>query len=580
MTDGETVLIAGAGPTGLTLACTLLQRGVACRVVDRRTGPASEPKALILWSGALEVLRRVGAADSLVKRSLPLSGASYWSNGRRTGRVRFGALADTAFPRPLCVPQSVTESVLYARLLELGGAVEWNTRLTGVRTGGAGAAGAGVAAGLVPHGPAEPGADGLGAGGRGAGGTGAGAAREVSARWLVGADGAHSTVREAAGIAFLGSTYARDFLLGDGDIAGDLPRSEAQYHLTPEGVMVVVPLPGGGHRIFFDRDATDGTGPLTDEDLQALLTARGPRGWQVRSTWWRSTFRVHTKVAEAFRAGPVFLAGDAAHCHSPAGGQGLNTGVQDAFDLGWKLAAVAHGADPALLDSYEAERRPAALRALRNSDRQTRLWLLREGPKRAVRDTVLKAASATGALDRTIVPQLAQLDPGLAGSPAVPGGLGTGGGRNTARRPRGLRPGGRLPDAAWRALSGTAAGSLHALLSAGRHTVLVVRGGAHPADAERAAGEAARLVGRCTVREGADVVLVLAGGEPGDTGAGPAPYARVVDTGGSLTGLAGREPLVVYVRPDGAVAAWCAPGDLPELVAGVPVLRAPAERVA
>lgn len=577
MTQTDTVLIVGAGPTGLTTACTLLQHGVDCRVIDRRNGPASEPKALILWSGALEVLRRIDVADSLEKRSLPLSGASYWSGGRRTGGVRFGALADTAFPRPLCVPQSVTEGVLYDRLLKLGGNVEWNTELAAVRVTGSTPSNVSVTL-TVP---------------------GTGSPAPFSPRWLVGADGTHSAVRAAAGIAFEGSTYARDFLLGDGVFTGGLPEDEAQYHLTPEGVLVVVPLPGGGHRVFFDRDATGEVRPLSDEDLQELLTARGPKGWKLESTWWRSTFRVHTKVAAKFREGSVLLAGDAAHCHSPAGGQGLNTGVQDGFNLGWKLAAVINGADPALLDSYEAERRPAALRALRNSDRQTRLWMLRQGPKRVLRDTLLKVATATGALDRRIVPELAQLDPGLEASPAVPGELpppgtrgGHGGHGTRGRGPGLLSPGARLPDTPWQPLHGTAAASLHEFLATGRHTLLVLQGagGPDPADAdapagvgpgagERTAAEAAGLAARSTVRSQTDVLL-LTDHRPRGGSDPSAPYARAVDIGRKLTALAEAGPLVVYVRPDGAVGAWSSHRDLTRLVAGVSVLGAAVESVA
>ncbi|MDQ1050292.1 FAD-dependent monooxygenase [Streptomyces sp. V4I2] len=561
MSNQEPVLIAGAGPTGLTLACTLLQHGVECRVIDRRGGPASEPKALILWSGALEVLRRIDVADCLTKRALPLAGASYWSNGKRAGQVRFGSLAGTAFPRPLCVPQSITEASLYSRLRKLGGDVEWNTTLVGVElTGGATAS---VSATLSAPGSTP--------------------FSSMSPRWLVGADGSHSKVREAAGIAFEGSTYARDFLLGDGEISGDLPKDEAQYHLTPEGVLVVVPLPGGGHRIFFDRDATGEVSPLSDDDLQALLTARGPDGWKIRRTSWRSTFRVHTKVASAFRSGPLFLAGDAAHCHSPAGGQGLNTGVQDAFNLGWKLAAVQHGADPALLDSYEVERRPAALRALRNSDRQTQLWMLRAGPKRVLRDTALRLASASGALDRKMVPELAQLDPGLESSPAVPGRLSAGGaaGEAGARvdKKSTLRPGGRLPDAGWHPLSGTSTWSLHELLAAGRHTLLVVAAGAGSADAERTAQETADMVGRSPVADQADVVLVT-GLRPAGVWDDSVPVARVVETGQSLVSLAAQGPVVIYVRPDGAVGAWSSHHDLTALASGVSVLTAPAGRAA
>ncbi|UUU23963.1 FAD-dependent monooxygenase [Streptomyces sp. DSM 40750] len=562
MRNQESVLIVGAGPTGLTMACTLLQHGVECRVVDRRKGPATEPKALILWSGALEVLRRVDVADCLAKRALPLAGASYWSNGKRIGQVRFGSLADTAFPRPLCVPQSITEGMLYSRLRKLGGDVEWNTTLVEARLAdGAGS----VTATLSGPDSATP--------------------STVSPRWLVGADGSHSKVREATGIAFEGSTYPRDFLLGDGEFSGDLPMDEAQYHLTPEGVLVVVPLPGGGHRVFFDRDVTGEVSPLSDDDLQTLLTARGPSGWQIRHTSWRSTFRVHTKVASAFRSGPVFLAGDAAHCHSPAGGQGLNTGVQDAFNLGWKLAAVTHGADPALLDSYEVERRPAALRALRNSDRQTQLWMLRAGPKRVLRDTALKLASATGALDRKMVPELAQLDPGLESSPAVPGRLsaaGGGGSRESDTQPdrkSALRPGVRLPDTSWHPLSGTSAGSLHELLAAGRHTLLVIVGGAGTADADRTAERTADVVARSSVADQTDVVLVT-GRWPEGGGDGSGPVMRVVDTGQGLVSLAERAPVVIYVRPDGAVGAWSSHPDLPALTSGVSVLTDPAGRAA
>ncbi|MET9519423.1 FAD-dependent monooxygenase [Streptomyces sp. NPDC002994] len=569
MTQEDTVLIVGAGPTGLTTACTLLQHGVKCRIIDRRKGPAGNPKALILWSGALEVLQRVGVADCLVKRSLPLSGASYWSNGKRAGRVRFGSLADTAFPHPLCVPQSVTESVLYERLLRLGGDVEWNTELVDARLISSPAGP--VCATISVPGPNSP--------------------SVVSPRWLVGADGTQSKVRKAAGIAFEGSTYARDFLLGDGEFSGDLPEDEAQYHLTPEGVLVVVPLPGGGHRIFFDRDVTGDVQPLSDEDLQELLTARGPQGWKVGSTWWRSTFRVHTKVADAFRAGPLFLAGDAAHCHSPAGGQGLNTGVQDGFNLGWKLAAVSRGADPALLDSYEAERRPAALRALRNSDRQTQLWMLRAGPKRVLRDTLLRVASATGALDRKLVPELAQLDPGLESSPAVPGRLPVSRAKNaknaksdkSARSARSgkaaLRPGVRLPDTSWRPLSATVAASLHEHLSAGRHTLLVLQDGAQTADGEHAAQEAAGIAARSTVSGQMDVLL-LTSAESRGGGASDLPYLRAVDTSRQLTGLAEEGPLVIYVRPDGAVGAWSSHRELARLAAGVSVLGAAMGRAA
>ncbi|MET8825868.1 FAD-dependent monooxygenase [Streptomyces sp. NPDC004610] len=582
--DGE-ILVVGAGPTGLALACTLLQHGVECRIVDRRRGPASEPKALILWSGALEVLRRIGVDGPLRDRSLPLAGASYWSRGRPVGGVRFGALEGTAFPRPLCVPQSVTENVLYERLLRLGGQVEWNTEAIDARVVRAGH-GSVAEVTLARQGAYER--------------------QDATPRWLIGADGAHSSIRTSTGIAFEGGSYARDFLLGDGEYDGDLPAEEVQYHLTPQGVLVVVPLPGGGHRIFFDRAPGPSTAAPDEADLQRLIDERGPAGWRLRRTWWRSTFRVHTKVASTFRKGNVFLAGDAAHCHSPAGGQGLNTGVQDGYDLAWKLAAVSRGADVRLLDSYEAERRPAALRALANSDRQTKLWMLRAGPRRVVRDLILQAATRSGALDRKLVPELAQIDPRLDGSPAVPGAL-TGGGAAI-----GPRAGRRLPDTDWQPVSGTKARTLHGYLAAGRHVLLVLTPGAPQGAAAELARSAARQARRSPAHAQTEVLLLggrtpdgtphtgdapdPAGGTgsaPQDTRSTPAPpapgedadrpatpatdaprdpadplsYAVAVERDGAgLTAWARTAPLVVYVRPDGVTAAWAGPDGLPELI--------------
>lgn len=564
MRDDDGILIAGAGPTGLAAACALWQRGVPCRVVDRRHGPATEPKALVLWSGALEVLLRLGAVTPLLQRSLPLAGSSYWSGGRRRGWVRFDSLAGTAFPKPLCVPQSVTESVLYGRLLELGGDVEWNTELTGVDTADRGRDGT-VAVTLRPYGSPDT--------------------SVVTPRWLIGADGVHSTVREAVGISFDGGTYARDFLLGDGEFSGELPADEAQYHFTPHGVLVVVPLAGGGHRVFFDRPPGGSSSePPSEEELQHLLDDRGPGDWTLRHTWWRSTFRVHTKVANRFRSGSVFVAGDAAHCHSPAGGQGLNTGVQDGYNLGWKLAAVAGGADPSLLDSYEAERRPAALRAIRNSDRQTRLWMVRSGIGRTVRDTMLGLATRTGVLDRRLVPELAQLDPGLAGSPAVPGRIPAAGGRAV----RGPRAGHRLPDTRWKPLAGTTAKTLHEYLADGRHTLVALyRDAPADDDADRTAELLTGLLDRSPVHDHAGVLLLYGRGpqsgacfrtRPHD--ARPGPCASAVEHQPVLTAWAEREPLIVYVRPDGAVGAWTTAGNLGEFARRISVLAGGRESAA
>lgn len=528
------VLIVGAGPTGLTAACTLLRHGVKVRVVDRRHGPTGAPKALILWSGALEVLDRLETAVAIGERSLPLSGASYWSRGRRIAGLGFGALSGTRFPGPLCVPQPVTEELLYERLIQLGGTVEWSTEAESVT----------VAAEEATVELKGPGGD------RGT----------AQARWLIAADGAHSKVREGLGIPFEGSTYARDFLLGDGLLEAEgptrLPAAEAQYHLTPDGVLVVVALPEGGHRVFFDLPAGSGEAPGRRRAPEAARRPRS-RGWTLTSTAWTSRFRVHTKVAAAFRSGPVFLAGDAAHCHSPAGGQGLNTGVQDGYDLGWKLAAVCAGAQPGLLDSYEAERRPSAVRAVGNADRQTKLWLLRSTVSRFLRDTLLRRLSASGALEKRLVPELAQVDLDLTASPIVSG-----------TPSDGVRPGRRVPDTALSMVYGREADSLHGYVASGRHTVVVLGVSGTDTAAVRAAETAARRHAG-TASSNVDVLLIRPT-DRGDTFSVPS----ALPAHDVAAGRYGTTTQALYVRPDGVVGARVPldhPGRIAELLARIPV---------
>jgi 2-polyprenyl-6-methoxyphenol hydroxylase-like FAD-dependent oxidoreductase len=526
------VLVVGAGPTGLATACTLLSAGVRCRVVDQRRGPSTAPKALVLWSGCLEVLQRLGAAGDVAEQALPLRGASYWSAGRRIGSMAFGGLARTAFPRPLCLPQPAVERVLADRLAGLGGAVEWGVELIDARVGADGA----LTRLRHPDGREE----------------------QAAAAWLVGADGTRSRTRSELGLAFEGSTYDRTFLLGDGIVRGG-PDAEAQYHLTPDGVLVMVPLPGGGHRVFFDTVPDVRQAPPDTAELQALLDARGPGGLVLETVWWSSRFQVSTRVASGFRSGRGFLAGDAAHCHSPAGGQGLNTGVQDGYDLGWKLATVVRGGPADLLDSYEAERRVVALDVVRIADRQTRLWLLRSAPARRMRDVTLRTLSRRGVLERCVVPQLAQHDLRLRSSPAVgdlPG---------ASAAPRAVRLGRRCPDAAVEPVSGTSATTLHEHLAAGRH-VLVLAGTGAPL-----AAWAARAVAERGVSDVVDVLHLLpAPGRRATVGEPDAASYAVARAGDDLLGAA--RPWLAYVRPDGVVGARGGPAGLDSLLDRLPTM--------
>ncbi|MCM2391795.1 FAD-dependent monooxygenase [Streptomyces albipurpureus] len=527
------VLVIGAGPTGLTAACALRSLGVPCRIVDRRSGPGSAPKGLVLWSGALECLHRIGVAHELARVAMPLTGASYWSGGRRIAKARFGGLENTGFPGPLCVPQPVTEQALHHRLQELGGSVEWETEATEVQVN-RGPTDQSVTVTLRSHGAEET----------------------VTVPWLIAADGARSRVRESVGIPFEGHTFDRTFLIGDGRLEGAPTDAEVQHHITPAGVLVIVPQPGG-HRVFFDTEPDGQSEPPTIEQLQLLLDERGPGGLRLEGIWWSSRFRVHAKVAPRFRDGPVLLAGDAVHAHTTAGGQGLNTGVQDGYDIGWKLASVIRGCDPSLLESFEAERRPASVRAVRSGDQQTRMWLLRTPLARALRNFAMRALSGTGVLETKVVPLLAQLDLDHSRSVAVADLAGAG------NVPRAMRLGRRAPELPLTPVHGTAVVSLHAQLAAGRHTLLVYGDTAGECAVQAAAALRAR-----GAADTARVLWVRPGGAAVDQAAKDAGCDVARDHSGAFAGA--RAPWLVYIRPDGVIGARGGPAGLAALLTRMP----------
>ena len=339
------VLIAGAGPTGLALASALAARGVRTLVVERAAAGANTSRAAVVHARTLEVLEPIGVAGRLVALGVQARGFSVRDGDRILLPVRFDDLP-TRYPYTLMISQATTESVLRERLAELGGEVLWQRSLADLEQD------AGGVTVLLSDG------------------------RRVRSRYLVGADGMHSTVRSRIGIAFPGGRYRQSFSLADVRLEGTLPRDEVILYFAPEGLVVVAPLPGGLHRIV----ATVETAPEHPDApyLQDLLDARGPRRERaiVREVVWGSRFFVHHRLAEGFRAGRVLLAGDAAHVHSPAGGQGMNTGIQDAMALADALAAALRTGTDAPLDAYGAARRPVAKEVIALADRLTRLATL------------------------------------------------------------------------------------------------------------------------------------------------------------------------------------------------------------
>lgn len=370
------VLVVGAGPTGLALAAALRQLGIDVVVLDRQAEGANTSRAAVVHARTLEVLEPLGVADRLVARGLQARRFTIRDHDRVLMDIGFSRLP-TRYPYTLMVSQAVTEAVLLERLQELGGRVLRPRTLAALeeRPGG-------VLAHLDDGSTCEAG-------------------------YVVGADGMHSTVRQLAGIAFDGGSYGEDFVLADVRLEGGVPHDEVVLFFSPEGMVVVAPLPDGHHRVVATVDQAP---PQPDiAFVQQLLDARGPRGEpaQVRGLVWSSRFRVHHRIARQYRAGRIVLAGDAAHVHSPAGGQGMNAGILDALRLAPALEAALRG-DATALDRYGEERRPVAERIVALADRLTRMATV--PPRlRPVRNLVMGWLSRVPALRRRLAWQLSGL---------------------------------------------------------------------------------------------------------------------------------------------------------------------------
>jgi 2-polyprenyl-6-methoxyphenol hydroxylase-like FAD-dependent oxidoreductase len=339
------VLVVGAGPTGLVLAAQLRASGVGVRVVDRALDRVRESRALAVQPRTLEVLRPFGVAERLVAHGNPAVELALHL-GRRVTRVRLFdiGLRDTAFPFLLFVSQAETEAQLGQHLAREGVSVERGTELLSLCDA----------------------ADGVLATVRHLDDT----VESIRARYVVGCDGAHSTVRAQAGIGFVGGPYPQTFLLADLDADG-LAKGSVHSFLTGAGPLFFFPLgrPAPWRMLTMRSGPDDAGQPVTLAELRARCEEATGGLVRLRDPVWATAFSVHHRHATRYRTGRLFLAGDAAHIHSPAGAQGMNTGIQDAVNLGWKLALVCRGRAPErLLDSYGAERRPVGAFVLRFTD--------------------------------------------------------------------------------------------------------------------------------------------------------------------------------------------------------------------
>lgn len=358
------VLVIGAGPTGLALSIALQQAGIDHVLIDRLARGQNTSRAAVIHAHTLEALSGLGVSDVLVREGLKLTRFSIRERDHALLRLGFESLP-SAFAFLLMVPQDVTEQVLMRRLTGLGGTIHRGVTAQAIEE---------------QHGTVHAQLDDNGT------------PRMLEARYVVGADGMNSIVRQCAGIDFDGGRYAHSFVLADVTMDWSAGREEVTLFFAPSGPLVVAPLPNGRFRIVGAMEnAPEHPGVA---DIQGLLDANGPReGGRVRviDVAWGSRFRIHHRLARSYRRGRMLIMGDAAHVHSPAGGQGMNTGLVDAVVLGRLLGDVVKGVRPdAALDLYESLRRPAAARVLRLAGGLTDMAMASGRLSRFVRDVRLR----------------------------------------------------------------------------------------------------------------------------------------------------------------------------------------------
>jgi len=376
------IMIVGAGPVGLALAAELRRQGADALIIDRNRDAAQTSRACVIHARTLEVLEPLGVTAQLLAEGVKVPIFRIRDRDRALVTIDFSEI-ESDYPFTLMYPQDRTERVLLATLERLGGEVHRPSELIDFQ-----ATEDGIVANVRMDETVVP----------------------VAARWLVGCDGMHSTVREHAGIAFEGAAYEQGFVLADLSMRWPLSREEVSLFYSPQGLVVVAPLPEDRFRIV----ATDAAAPEqpSRDYVQALLDARGPSvdRAQVHEVAWSSRFRIHHRVAGTARSGRILLCGDAAHVHSPAGGQGMNTGIQDAMSLAPLLAMVLRGGGDDVLDRWAAERHRIAAEVVAMTDRMTRMATLTSPLAQSLRNAAVALLGHVPPVRAAAARRLAELD--------------------------------------------------------------------------------------------------------------------------------------------------------------------------
>ena len=377
------VVIVGAGPTGLALAAELQRLGTHALLVDKHADVQNTSRATVVHARTLEVLEPLGVTQQLIDRGLILHTARMHQGDQVRAHISFDGL-DTAYSYILVCTQDQTEEVLTGRLRELGGAEIRAIEVTGIEPGDDGVTATYVAGGVL--------------------------IQDVRAKWLVGCDGMHSMVRQAAGIGFEGGNYDENFVLADLAMESPLGRESMDLFFSPEGLLLIVPLPHDRYRVI--ATVPEAPSAPSMQNMQKILDARGPQKEKCRVTEmvWSSRYRIQHRVATQLRKGRVLLCGDAAHVHSPAGGQGMNTGIQDAVSLAQVLHTAVTTGDESGFAEWEKKRLAIARSVVKTTDTMTRVAASDSSLSHLIRNLAMGAIEHSRTLQHAVAERLSEID--------------------------------------------------------------------------------------------------------------------------------------------------------------------------